>query len=245
MNGMAFLSGAMTGYNFVSGIRERKAKEKRLEEESRLRQEIFKLKKTNLGVDKTKTQLEVQKLTDELKRTKAQQTRTEMKMYGERSLTFLERFADGGYKDNNLLKMAADNPYMEQLVGKITSVRDLTDTDDDMVGGIVDSLNNGKYKKLNDNGTPDDTSDDRPWTVEDVLSSPRFKVFTDGDGKDSVVPLDKIFAASGLTTRLTKEKREQHNKEILAMMKHPGTTPKLGKEQVILNTIEEATKVGK
>jgi hypothetical protein len=131
-----------------------------------------------------------------MQQSEAQNMRLRMDYDKKETLDYITRYIDGGMVDNNIAKMAlSGSDLKKQLFGDIVDVRDINPiTDSDMLKPILAELN--AKGTMNDMGTKD-TSDDIPWTAPDLISSNKYKILVDSQGKPKVKNIDDLLASTG------------------------------------------------
>jgi len=244
-------SNFMTAFNASANIADRK--QSRLERHQQLAEEA---KYRNYQIDRQKymdkrqadkdeeatsfNRLKMEQIEAQMEQAKAKNTMLEMAYTKKETIDYIQRYIDGGMKDNNLAKFAiTGSDLKKQLYGDVVDVRDLNpNTDGDQLNKIVSELNaNSKF----DNGTPDDKSDDRPWTADDVLASNKYKVLVDSKGNPKVKNIDELLAATGYKNYIDTETWKKQLEILKLKSKDTSTKPtrSSGTMQVIDDYMEQ------
>lgn len=142
------------------------------------------------GIDEENSQvngLKLKQMEQQMEIQKQQNTRLQMDYTKKETIDYIQRYIDGGMKDNNLAKLAlSGSDLKKQLYGDIADVRDLNlTTDADSIKEIVMEHNQHLAEG------------EKPWTPEDIISSGKYKVLVDSKGNYRVKNIDELLAATG------------------------------------------------
>lgn len=229
-----FANNFLNAYNSSA---DRAYKHKLLAQEAEARKEKLLEQSKAYKKKKSLDSLKVEQLQKQIEHSNAKNTRLEMEYTKKETIDYIQRYIDGGMKDNNIAKLAiTGSDIKKQLYGDVVDVRDLnSNTDVDYLNKIVSELNaNSKF----DNGTPDDKSDDRPWAADDVIASNKYKVLVDSKGNSRVKNIDELLAATGYKNYIDNKTWERQV-QLLKLKKKETTNKPSGTMQVINDYMEQ------